>query len=73
MDMLKRLLNVITIVFVLILPIIIMDFIQFKNSGPRLLDQDIYQMLFVLDIAMFVGILVFNYIVFKKITLWHKQ
>ena len=71
--MLKRLLNVITIVFVLILPIIIMDFIQFKNSGPRLLDQDIYQMLFVLDIAMFVGILVFNYIVFKKITLWHKQ
>ncbi len=72
MDMLKRLLNVITIVFVLILPIIIMDFIQFKNSGPRLLDQDIYQMLFVLDIAMFVGILVFNYIVFKKITLWHK-
>ena len=72
MDILKRLLNVMTIVFVLILPIIIMDFIQFKNSGPRLLDQDIYQMLFVLDIAMFVGILVFNYIVFKKITLWHK-
>ena len=73
MDMLKRLLNVMTIVFVIILPIIIMDFIQFYNVGTTVLDGDILLMLLVLDVVMFVGVLASNYIVFKKITLWHKQ
>ena len=73
MDMLKRLLNVMTIVFVIILPIIIMDFIQFYNVGTTVLDGDILLMLLVLDVVIFVGVLASNYIVFKKITLWHKQ
>tara|TARA_R110002049_G_scaffold274712_1_gene452654 strand:+ start:51 stop:242 length:192 start_codon:yes stop_codon:yes gene_type:complete len=62
-----------TIVFVIILPIIIMDFIQFYNVGTTVLDGDILLMLLVLDVVMFVGVLASNYIVFKKITLWHKQ
>ena len=63
MDMLKRLLNVITIVFVITLAITI---VGWKAETPAL------PQLILLNIAMFVGILVFNYIVFKKITLWHK-
>jgi hypothetical protein len=62
-----------TIVFVIILPIIIMDFIQFYNVGTTVLDGDILLMLLVLDVVIFVGVLASNYIVFKKITLWHKQ
>ena len=63
MDMLKRLLNVITIVFVITLAITIAGWKAETPSLPELI---------LLNIAMFVGILVFNYIVFKKITLWHK-
>ena len=65
MDILKRLLNVITIGFVLGLTLLI--FITFSEDSIAT-DNDFAPYLGLLGI----GILVFNYIVFKKITLWHK-
>jgi len=71
MDMLKRLLNVITIVFVITLATTIVWFVANIYSGRDRIWEGVEELIS-LDIAMFVGILVFNYIVFKKITLWHK-
>jgi hypothetical protein len=79
MDMLKRLLNVVTIFFVLTLVIAIFFLIsQFNDQRfTSLLGVDpIFNApafgMFVVSMFMFIGILVFNYIVFKKITLWHR-
>ena len=74
MDILKRLLNVVTIAFVIVLAIIIMEYILFENGGRSntLTSLDTVRTLAILDIVMFVGVWAFNYIVFKKITLWHK-
>ena len=79
MDMLKRLLNVVTIFFVLTLVIAIFFLIsQFNDQRfTSLLGTDpIFNApafgVFVVSMFMFIGILVFNYIVFKKITIWHK-
>tara|TARA_R110001592_G_scaffold355382_1_gene655944 strand:- start:341 stop:595 length:255 start_codon:yes stop_codon:yes gene_type:complete len=84
MDMLKRFLNVVTIGFVLLLILTISggfsDYLELVNkavlqpesytllSHTYWLNNDFAPISFWLGI----GILVFNYIVFKKITLWHK-
>jgi hypothetical protein len=66
MDMLKRLLNVVTIVFVLFLSTTIFFYILglVENINFNYLK-------FGVCFLFGVGILVFNFIVFKKITLWH--
>jgi len=73
MDMLKRFLNVLTIVFVILFTFLILFFVLVLISGDTLSDENPLLMLVVLDVVMFVGVLATNYIVFKKITLWHKQ
>ena len=87
MDILKRLLNVVTIGFVLLLILTISggfsDYLDLVNwLGVGILEPESYTLLSYTywlnnDFApiafwLGVGILVFNYIVFKKITLWHK-
>jgi len=82
--MLKRFLNVLTIVFVLLLILTISggfgDYLELVNKA--VLQPESYTLLsytywlnnYFAPISFWlgVGILVFNYIVFKKITLWHK-
>ena len=67
MDILKRLLNVVTIVFVLFLSTTIFFYILGLVENINFNYQK-----FGVCFLFGVGILVFNYIVFKKITLWHK-
>ena len=79
MDILKRLLNVVTIGFVLLLVITIFFVVghftegRFTSlNGVNPIWHDPSFGLIVTSMSIFIGILVFNYIVFKKITLWHK-
>jgi len=71
MDMLKRLLNVVTIFFVLFLALGIYFGADMYFSNYQKFVEDLPDFVGMV-IWMLAAILAFNYIVFKKITLWHR-